>query len=59
MYYKEYKEKKPQHDGWYIRQENNGWRPVSDKNSESKIYLFVVTNQSTNKERFCGSCNST
>jgi len=34
MYYKEYKEKKPQHDGWYIRQENNGWRPVSDYRGE-------------------------
>jgi len=53
MYYKDYKEKKPQHDGWYIRQENNGWRPVRIEERIRILNFLIVTNKSTSEERFC------
>jgi len=32
MTYTDYKMQRPKHDGWYLRVENNGWRPVSHHN---------------------------
>jgi len=43
MFYSEYKEKRVAHDGWYIRQENNGWRPLSLKPEEKKDSVEVAT----------------
>lgn len=49
MYYNDYKSKKIWHDGWYLREENNGWRPVRrreqklfKKSVRIKIYLRII-----------------
>jgi hypothetical protein len=49
MYYKDYKEQKAYHDGWYIRQENNGWRPLHVKPQEKKDFVEIT---SANKVKY-------
>jgi len=49
MFYKEYKEQQVYHDGWYIRQENNGWRPLTLKPQDKKDFVEIT---STHKVKY-------
>jgi len=45
MYYKDFKDQKVWHDGWYLREENNGWRPLEVKQTKKKDYIETITSQ--------------
>jgi hypothetical protein len=43
MFLKDYKNEKVYHDGWYLRLENNGWRPLQYAVTKKKEFVELTT----------------
>lgn len=56
MFYREYKDKKVHHDGWYLRSENNGWRPVMEKLWKLTLSFGNSCSTSSKRQRILLRC---
>eukprot|EP01016_Furgasonia_blochmanni_P033424 TRINITY_DN3495_c0_g1_i2.p1 TRINITY_DN3495_c0_g1~~TRINITY_DN3495_c0_g1_i2.p1 ORF type:complete len:219 (-),score=49.07 TRINITY_DN3495_c0_g1_i2:168-764(-) len=41
--YKEYRQKRIHHDGWYLRADNNGWRPINHKMLAKDDFVEIIS----------------